>query len=57
MEIYKISLFEQADVLFIEAREAYEVGMTETGADLEYQFNALLQKLMSLGWDKEYMGI
>ncbi len=53
----KESLFEQAELLYIKAKEAYEIGDCENGADFQNRFLAVLNELISFGWDKEFMGI
>lgn len=54
---YKNQLFEEADLLYLQAKEAYEAGLTEDGQDYQNRFEMLLEKLIRFGWDKEYMGI
>ena len=56
-EAYKASLFEQADVLWAEATENYDLGFREIGSDFENRFRNVLNTLCKLGWDAEYMGI
>ena len=55
--LYKASLYNEADVLFAEAKENYELGFFEVAADYENRFRQILNQLIFLGWDKEYMGI
>lgn len=57
MDDYKFDLFGQADVLYVECREAYEMNDAETAEDLLSRFYGILAELQKLGWDKEYMGI
>lgn len=54
---FKQALFNEANLLYLEAKEAYEIGDSELGADFENRFNMVLDELMRFGWDKEYMGI
>ena len=56
-ETYKASLFEQADVLWVEAVDCYDCGLKEIGMDFENRFREVLNILCKLGWDAEYMGI
>ena len=69
-ELYKNELFQDADFFQINARECYEMaealeaenkvladGWRENARDYENRFNQMLDFLMNLGWDKEYMGI
>ena len=55
--LYKASLYNEADVLFAEAKENYELGFLEIAEDYENRFRQILDQLIYLGWDKEYMGI
>lgn len=51
------AMFEEADVLYITAKEYYEIGDNETGADFENRFMSMLNKFIQLGVDRQYMGI
>lgn len=51
------TMFEEADALYIHAKEYYEIGDNENGADFENRFMAMLNKFIQLGVDREYMGI
>ena len=55
--LYKASLFNEADVLYTEASENYEMGYRDIAEDFENRFKAILNELTILGWDREYMGI
>lgn len=56
-EAYKANLFNEADVLWAEARENYELGYTTVAEDLENRFKTILNLMVKMGWDMEYMGI
>ena len=51
------AMFEEADVLYITAKEYYEIGDNENGADFENRFMSMLNKFIQLGVDRQYMGI
>lgn len=53
----KKNIFNEADKLYIQAREAYEIGNREDGADYENRFKMLLNQMIRMGIDREYMGI
>ena len=50
-------MYEQADVLYVMAKEYYEIGDITAGAEYENKFMQLLNRMMKLGIDREYMGI
>lgn len=67
---YKMGLFQDADFYHLRAVEDYELAdaleskdvtqaeyMREEARDFDNRFQSLLDFLMTLGWDKEYMGI
>lgn len=56
-ETEKKSLFEQADIAYIEAREYYDIGKTDIAADFENRFKMILEKMIRFGVDREYFGI
>lgn len=69
-EIYKMSLFEQAEIAHIEATEHYELAsdlradgnekwleIDSVAEEFEAKFESLFEKISALGWDAEYMGI
>lgn len=68
--INKNEIFMDADFYQISARECYEMaealeaehnslaeGWREEAQEYEWKFGELLKQLVSLGWDREYMGI
>ena len=57
MNEYKSHLFEEANVLFVEATENYEIGNFSIAEDLENRFRAIFGIIQKFGWAEEYMGI
>jgi len=57
MDEYKMSLFNEAQMLYVEAVELYEIGQIETAADMENRFRMVFDIIAKFGWAEEYMGI
>ena len=56
-QAYKAALYNEADVLWAEAKENYELGFRDVAEDCENRFRLILNQMILLGWDLEYMGI
>ena len=53
----KAELFAECEAYYQEMLDWYAVGNREKGKENENVFKGLFDKIRSLGWDKEFMGV